>query len=77
MRQGTCILVHRPPPGSSSSISKVDESANTYKDGVYEGTGTGFGGEMKVRVTIREGKIAASEILENKDGSSYMEKASR
>lgn len=62
--------------GSSSSISKVDESANTYKDGVYEGTGTGFGGEMKVRVTIREGKIAAIEILENKDGSSYMEKAS-
>ncbi len=62
--------------GSSSSISKVDESANTYKDGVYEGTGTGFGGEMKVQVTIREGKIAAIEILENKDGSSYMEKAS-
>ena len=62
--------------GSSSSISKVDESANTYKDGVYEGTGTGFGGEMKVQVTIRESKIAAIEILENKDGSSYMEKAS-
>ena len=62
--------------GSSSSISKVDETANTYKDGVYEGTGTGFGGEMKVQVTIREGKIAAIEILENKDGSSYMEKAS-
>lgn len=62
--------------GSSSSISKVDETVNTYKDGVYEGTGTGFGGEMKVQVTIREGKIAAIEILENKDGSSYMEKAS-
>ena len=62
--------------GSSSSISKVDETANTYKDGIYEGTGTGFGGEMKVQVTIREGKIAAIEILENKDGSSYMEKAS-
>ncbi len=62
--------------GSSSSISKVDETANTYKDGIYEGTGTGFGGEMKAQVTIREGKIAAIEILENKDGSSYMEKAS-
>lgn len=62
--------------GSSSSISKVDETANTYQDGVYEGTGTGFGGEMKVQVTIREGKIVAIEILENKDGSSYMEKAS-
>lgn len=62
--------------GSSSSISKVDETANTYKDGIYEGTGTGFGGEMKVQVTIREGKIAAIEILENKDGSSYVEKAS-
>ena len=31
---------------------------------------------MKVQVTIRESKIAAIEILENKDGSSYMEKAS-
>lgn len=62
--------------GSSSTVSKVDETAAAYKDGVYEGTGTGFGGEMKVQVTIREGKIAAIEILENKDGSSYMEKAS-
>ena len=62
--------------GSSSTVSKVDETAAAYKDGVYEGIGTGFGGEMKVQVTIREGKIAAIEILENKDGSSYMEKAS-
>lgn len=62
--------------GSSSTISKVDETAAAYKDGVYEGTGTGFGGEMKVQVTIRGGKIAAIEILENKDGSSYIEKAS-
>ncbi len=38
--------------------------ANGYKDGVYEGTGTGFGGTIRVQVTVSGGKIAAIDILD-------------
>ena len=38
--------------------------ADGYKDGMYEGSGTGFGGTIRVRVTISGGKIAAIDILE-------------
>lgn len=36
----------------------------SYKDGVYEGTGKGFkDGEIKVQVTIADGKIAKVELV--------------
>ena len=38
--------------------------ANGYKDGVYEGSGTGFGGTIRVQVTVSGGKIAAIDILD-------------
>ena len=38
--------------------------ADGYKDGTYEGSGIGFGGTIRVRVTISGGKIAAIDILE-------------
>lgn len=38
--------------------------ANGYKDGSYEGSGTGFGGTIRVRVTISGGKITAIDILD-------------
>lgn len=34
-----------------------------YKDGIYEGTGTGFGGEITVQVTITQGQISGLEIV--------------
>ena len=34
-----------------------------YKDGIYQGSGTGFGGTITVQVTISGGKIASIEIL--------------
>lgn len=61
--------------GSSTSVSQV-EDASGYKDGTYYGTGTGFGGTLKVQVDISGGKIAAIQILENNDGSEYISKAS-
>ena len=60
--------------GSSTSVAQV-EDASSYKDGTYYGTGTGFGGTMKVQVDISGGKIAAIQILENNDGSEYISKA--
>ena len=61
--------------GSSTSIGLVEEPA-AYQDGTYYGTGTGFGGTLKVQVDISGGKIVSIKILENNDGSTYISKAS-
>ena len=61
--------------GSSTSIAAVEEP-DGYKDGIYYGTGTGFGGPLKVKVEISDGKITSIQIVENSDGSSYISKAS-
>ena len=61
--------------GSATSVAQV-EDASAYKDGTYYGTGTGFGGTLKVQVDISGGKIAAIQILENNDGRAYISKAS-
>lgn len=47
-----------------------------YKDGVYYGTGTGFGGEVKVKVVIKDGKITeiTIESAGGEDGS-YLSRA--
>ena len=42
--------------GSSTSVAQV-EDASGYKDGTYYGTGTGFGGTLKVQVDISGGKM--------------------
>lgn len=34
-----------------------------YTDGVYEGTATGFGGDITVKVTVEQGKISDLEIV--------------
>lgn len=60
--------------GSSTSVAKVEDAA-AYKDGTYYGSGTGFGGSLKVMVEISGGKIASIQIVENSDGSSYISRA--
>ena len=60
--------------GSSASVAKVEDAA-AYKDGTYYGSGTGFGGPLKVMVEISRGKIASIQIVENSDGSDYISKA--
>ena len=61
--------------GSSTSVATVEDPA-AYKDGTYYGTGTGFGGTLKVKVEISGGKITSIQIMENQDGSEYISKAS-
>ena len=61
--------------GSSTSVATVEDPA-AYKDGTYYGTGTGFGGTLKVKVEISGGKITSIRIMENQDGSEYISKAS-
>ena len=38
--------------------------AGTYKDGTYTGSSQGFGGEIKVKVTVSGKKISAIDVIE-------------
>lgn len=38
---------------------------NNYKDGTYQGEGTGMGGPIKVSLTITDGVITVDEITES------------
>ena len=64
------------PNDGKSASSKASSDVKAYKDGVYEGTGTGFGGETRVQVTIKDGKISDIKILSNHDDASYINRAS-
>lgn len=59
----------------STSIGTVVE-ASEYKDGIYYGNGTGFGGVTKVQVVISGGKITEISIISTQDDSSYIQSAS-
>ena len=53
--------------------AQAGESGGSYKDGTYQGTATGFGGDITVDVTIADGKIADVEILSaDKEDSAYL-----
>lgn len=46
------------------------------KDGTYRGNGQGFGGEIQLEITVKEGKIIQLEILSAKDETpAYFNKA--
>ena len=62
--------------GSGKITQVAEDKDQTCKDGTYYGTGTGFGGTVKVKVVIKDNKIKSIEIVEHQDGSSYMQKAS-
>lgn len=49
------------------SLMSVTAFAAELTDGVFEGTGTGFGGELKVAVTVEGGKITKVEVLSHND----------
>lgn len=42
---------------------KSGQEQSKYADGVYEGSGTGFGGEIVVQVKIENGDIASVDIV--------------
>ena len=47
--------------GGTVTVSKIEEPA-AYRYGTYYGTGTGFGGTMKVCVVVSGGKIASIDM---------------
>lgn len=51
------------------------EDADGFKDGIYEGIGKGYKGEIKVSVSVEKGKISKIDILSNVDDAMYFESA--
>lgn len=64
--------------GKKEVVSGDDNSTYFADDGIYEGSGDGFGGEIKVRLTVKDNKLEKVEILsaenETKD---YLESAKK
>lgn len=63
----------------TSTDMGVDNSQSYFADdGIYEGSGDGFGGKIKVRLTVKDKKLQSAEILsaenETKD---YLESAKK
>lgn len=55
-------------------ISKKPEK--DLKDGIYKGTGEGFGGDIELEITVKEGKIVQIEIISAEDETpTYFNKA--
>ncbi len=51
------------------------EEPSGYKDGVYYGTGTGFGGDIELKVTVSGGKIVSVEVVSTEDDEAFFSKA--
>lgn len=61
----------------NESAAPGEEKApeGTYTDGVYEGTGTGYGGPLKVEVTIHGGRIAEIRIASHSENEPFFSRA--
>lgn len=65
----------------SSSTAIIGETAAGYgdasgiADGVYEGTGTGFKGNMTVEVTVKDQQITAIEVTQTNDDAKWFDRA--
>ena len=60
----------------STTTPTTEVPEGGYKDGTYQGSGTGFGGTITVQVTVSGGKITAVDILSaSGDTGSYFASA--
>lgn len=60
----------------SQAVSVGDIDLSKIKDGVYQGTGTGFRGKVKVSVTVKSHKMTEIKVLSNSDDAAYFNRAS-
>jgi uncharacterized protein with FMN-binding domain/NAD-dependent dihydropyrimidine dehydrogenase PreA subunit len=66
---------------SSSALAITGEiaaglgDASGIADGVYEGTGTGFRGTMKVEVTVKNQQITSIEVTQTNDDAKWFNRA--
>lgn len=61
---------------SSSSIGASSQTASQYKDGTYQGSGSGYrGGTTTVSVTVKNGKVTAVQTVSTEDDQPFFERA--
>lgn len=48
---------------SADAEESSDDSDNVYKNGTYEGSGTGYGGTITVQVTLEDDTITAVSVV--------------
>ncbi|HEX2926671.1 MAG TPA: FMN-binding protein [Ruminiclostridium sp.] len=61
----------------NSTANGNTSSAKKYKDGTYEGSGTGFrGGITTVSVTVKNSRITNVEVVSNQDTGRFFDRAS-
>ena len=51
-------------------------STDNLKDGEYEGTATGYGGPLTVRITIKDGKLTDIKVVSHTETPEYFSRAS-
>ena len=59
---------------SQAIVSEV--STDSLKDGEYEGTATGYGGPLTVRITIKGGKLTDIKVVSHTETPEYFSRAS-
>ena len=51
------------PDPEEEKKEEQEDSGNTYEDGVYTGSSSGYGGKVTVQVTVKERRIAEVDVL--------------
>lgn len=70
-----CAVMSTALLAGNLGIVPVSAEGTVYKDGVYEGTGTGFNGDITVSVTIADGVISAIDVTNQNETPAYWKAA--
>lgn len=63
-------------PSAQVQPEPAGEQKSKYKDGVYQGSGKGFGGAVEVELEIKNGKITSAKVLSaKKETKQFLNKA--
>ena len=78
---GVCFAYHNIATIRAEKEAKIaaeNSGLGSWKDGTYEGSGQGFGGQIVVSVTIKNGSIDDIQIKEAKnEDSAYFNNAKK
>lgn len=76
---GICLVYHNIATIRAEKEAKIaaqNSGSGSWKDGTYQGSGQGFGGQIVVNVTIKNGSIDDIQIKEAKnEDSAYFNNA--
>ena len=70
--QGITILYN-----AREALQALRSAAGDLKDGVYTGTGAGYGGTMTVKMTVSGGRITAVEVVSHSETNAYFNRAKK